>query len=867
MVGIGLISFKPKKVDNNNNNDNDNGEEEKRELVPMTGIDFQIKLMDYSAQVTIRQRFENRESSPIEATYEIVLPRECAVTSFVATVAGQRVSAVVREKEAAKDEYEDGMAAGGSAVLLENDISDDKPDVFRVSVGNLGPQEVATVALTYVTTATANDDGNVEFTLPAAQGKQDIVIAPPRADGKGNNSDNDGNEAERVADGIHLAADIAMGSSIRSVTSPTHKVTFELGASPKEARVTLSEALRGGDDFTLTVTTAEPRVPSARIHRPAAERPQATVMASFFPDLEGACREGSGGDDEGDTGLKEMVFVVDRSGSMSGSKMENAKSTLQLFLRSIPEGTLFNIVCFGSKFSKLFEGGSRALDDETLGLATAHVAGMTANMGGTNLSRPLAAVLAEAPREGVPRLLFVLTDGEVHDREECMRCVREQAKTTRVFTFGIGRDASVALVRGMARAGEGLCELIEDATDMREKVMRQLKRAVRPALTDLSVAWENCGCAVRQAPHILPPLFHGSRLVVYGFAEDADALAAAKGAAVVLRGVLGGTRHFEARVGLEGVAACVGEGPVAQVTKLAAAALIRDLEEGRSYRGKDFAGKDRDSEIVRVSTENGVLSKLTAFVAVTQPRRDAAPAQESMVERPVTIRPYTPPSRFRPGRGPVLFCCNAAPMVGGAAPMMMPRKMRFAPRMMAFGAPMACAAPPPMACAAPMMSKCAAAPMTAACAAPAPMMGGGLKKKGGRAAPKGACDMEVEEECACVAEKASMPVPVTQERIVLEQSANGSWSPEALARLDTAFGDAMGAAPAMGGAAAADTLRRVWSTLVVVAILKHRYAKTEGEWDLLRDKALAWVRKVTKGVDGFDLGAWTKAAEDYVAKK
>ena len=128
------------------------------------------------------------------------------------------------------------------------------------------------------------------------------------------------------------------------------------------------------------------------------------------------------------------------------------------------------------------------------------------------------------------------------------------------------------------------------------------------------------------------------------------------------------------------------------------------------------------------------------------------------------------------------------------------------------------------------------------------------------------CD---DAEMADAAAEAVGPIPLTQERVVLEQSANGSWAPECLARLDPAFADAMAAAPAK---TEDETLRRVWATLVALAILKVRYEKTAAEWELLRDKALAWVRKVTKAAAdaadaGFNIDVWTKAAEDYVSKK
>ena len=107
----------------------------------------------------------------------------------------------------------------------------------------------------------------------------------------------------------------------------------------------------------------------------------------------------------------EMVFLVDRSGSMSGSRISQVRDTLQIFLRSLPEGTLFNIFGFGSKFEKLFPE-SKEYNESTLQTAVQHVEKMTANLGGTNLLSPLQAIFAEKAKEGIPRQLFILTDGK-----------------------------------------------------------------------------------------------------------------------------------------------------------------------------------------------------------------------------------------------------------------------------------------------------------------------------------------------------------------------------------------------------------------------------------------------------------------------
>lgn len=106
----------------------------------------------------------------------------------------------------------------------------------------------------------------------------------------------------------------------------------------------------------------------------------------------------------------EMIFLVDRSGSMSGSRINQVRDTLQIFLRSLPEGTLFNIIGFGTRFDKLFPE-SKEYNENSLQIAVQHVEKMSANLGGTNLLNPLQAIFAEKCKEGIPRQLFVLTDG------------------------------------------------------------------------------------------------------------------------------------------------------------------------------------------------------------------------------------------------------------------------------------------------------------------------------------------------------------------------------------------------------------------------------------------------------------------------
>ncbi len=213
----------------------------------------------------------------------------------------------------------------------------------------------------------------------------------------------------------------------------------------------------------------------------------------------------------------EVFFLIDRSGSMGDSKdgakkrIVQAKEAMSIFLSSLPEGSKFQIIGFGSRYSLLFNNGSQPLNEKTLKQANEHVARLQADMGGTALLEPLEVALEEVASSEFPRIIFVLTDGNVENTEEVLKLVRTQAKTTRCFAIGLGADADEKLVNGLAKAGRGLADFVsDDATgnlSLQTVVVRQLARA-------LEVRWEvmffsclNCFSAdASQAVHQLDRL-------------------------------------------------------------------------------------------------------------------------------------------------------------------------------------------------------------------------------------------------------------------------------------------------------------------------------------------------------------------------
>uniref|UniRef100_A0A3P9LZF8 von Willebrand factor A domain containing 5B1 n=1 Tax=Oryzias latipes TaxID=8090 RepID=A0A3P9LZF8_ORYLA len=216
-----------------------------------------------------------------------------------------------------------------------------------------------------------------------------------------------------------------------------------------------------------------------RLHKDILHNP--VVMLNFCPDLKPICsdlRKVHG----------EFIFLVDRSGSMSGSNINRVKDALVVILKSLMPGCLFNIVSFGSMFKSLF-ASSQSYEEEAVAQACEYVRKMRADMGGTNILPPLTWILQQPMVSGHPRLLFLLTDGAVSDTGRVIEVVRSHARYVRCFTFGIGLNACRRLVHGLAAVSKGTAEYLADGERLQPKMIRTLKKTMSPVLSDISIEW------------------------------------------------------------------------------------------------------------------------------------------------------------------------------------------------------------------------------------------------------------------------------------------------------------------------------------------------------------------------------------------
>ncbi|XP_063487708.1 von Willebrand factor A domain-containing protein 5B1 isoform X6 [Symphalangus syndactylus] len=205
------------------------------------------------------------------------------------------------------------------------------------------------------------------------------------------------------------------------------------------------------------------------------------IMLNFCPDLQSVqpCLRKAHG---------EFIFLIDRSSSMSGISMHRVKDAMLVALKSLMPACLFNIIGFGSTFKSLFPS-SQTYSEESLAMACDDIQRMKADMGGTNILSPLKWVIRQPVHRGHPRLLFLITDGAVNNTGKVLELVRNHAFSTRCYSFGIGPNVCHRLVKGLASVSKGSAEFLMEGERLQTKMVKSLKKAMAPVLSDVTVEW------------------------------------------------------------------------------------------------------------------------------------------------------------------------------------------------------------------------------------------------------------------------------------------------------------------------------------------------------------------------------------------
>uniref|UniRef100_A0A8C6TG48 von Willebrand factor A domain containing 5A n=1 Tax=Neogobius melanostomus TaxID=47308 RepID=A0A8C6TG48_9GOBI len=587
--------------------------------VPLQSVEVQVDVKDHVATVVSTLLYQNKEEKPIEAVFVFPMPSEAAVCHFSAKVGQTLIVAEVKEKKQAREEYDDALSSGQQAFLLEE--SDQSPDIFSMSVGSLPPGESASIRLEYVTELDVQADEALRFCLPA--------VLNPRYQPTGTET---GSVTVTSVPSSLVPYDLTFLARVQSAR-PISKVESNCTMDPLEflsqdqtaASVKLAAGHKFDRDVELLIYYKDTHEPSAVVEAGQASAKAGTlmrdpaVMLSLYPEFPKDIMSSV-------SSSGEFVFLLDRSGSMSGGQIASARDTLLLLLKSLPMGCFFNIYSFGSTFEQIFPE-SVEYKQKTMEEALKTVEMMQADLGGTEILAPLERIYSQSCIPNQPRQLFVFTDGEVGNTKEVINLVKSNSGSHRCFSFGIGEGASTALINGLAKEGGGHAQFITGSDRMQPKVIQSLRFAMQPSVVDISVRWDlpkGVSATVLSPP--LTSIFQGQRSLLYA---QLTGQVLTEGCVTVKYSLAGRPTENKLNFSLKPT-----EDTGLTVHRLAARSLIRSLEQEQGdHRGQIDDAKKK--KIIDLSVQSGVSSSFTAFIAVNKTSGEAI--QGPLLRRDVPV--------------------------------------------------------------------------------------------------------------------------------------------------------------------------------------------------------------------------------------
>lgn len=647
-----------------------------RLCLPLVDVSIDMQVDNSIAKTKLVQTFRNHGSTPIpEAWYSFPLYDGATVTAFRCEVGDDKVlEGKVKPKEEARQEFAKAVQKQEAAALVEEVT----PEVFQTTIGNIAPKTTIRVEITYIEELHTDLGGDgVLVTIPTSVAPR-YGTPPEGSEGKGPSSWFDwagrGESSTPKEPRLEVVITVATSRAEKPIVCRSgHDIKIEYedidqgsedegfedlaapesqpgtGSTSKHATIRMSKKAVMDKDFILFIPSPDENLRrSQAVLAQAADSDHSAVMVTvrpseLFSDLRESMSEFDG----------EVMFLADRSGSMSGTKIEELRNALFVFVKSLPAKCKFNLYSFGSSVSGLWDS-SVPYTEATVQQALDHISTFRANFGGTEILNALKKAVGDRKSaEASSTQVILLTDGEIWQVEETIEFVRmNTAKADgqlRFFSLGLGNRVSHQLIQGIGMLGGGFGEVatVDSAGRWKEAVIRILKGAIMPNSWSYSVSigdgWDEkrldvddvfpkleqkaSGPSFVQAPRNIPLLHHYGQQSVF-FLLDTISDKLPKQVTITASSQYGGTKTATLKV----TRATPNN---TTIHHLAAKAAVRDLE---SQDVPDAISSD----IIRSNAEHlcqtySISSRWASFVAVSHLQ------EQSMDDEYVEVSVYKAP--------------------------------------------------------------------------------------------------------------------------------------------------------------------------------------------------------------------------------
>lgn len=586
---------------------------------PAVASDFDVTVTGPIARTRVTQRFENPADGWVEGVYVFPLPEGAAVDTLKMVVGGRVIIGDVKEKQEAKQIYEDAKAAGQKAALLEQE----RPNLFTNSVANIGPHETVVIQLEYQE-AVAQSGPVSSLRVPLVMGPR-YNPAPEAVLGEGNElvsfkdpvADRDKIEPPvldpRISapvNPVSLTVHLAPGFAPGNIESPYLPVDVKDDGTNRKLITLKDGTVPANRDFAISWQPQPGQEPAVSLFQEKVGND--TYLLSYITPPEAVTTQ--------KRLPREVVFVIDNSGSMGGTSMGQAKASLIYALGRLDPKDTFNVIRFDDTMNSIFPAPVAA-SPENVGIAKHYVGGLEAE-GGTEMIPPLKAALVDPNNMDTTTLrqVIFLTDGDIGNEQEMFNTLTGQRGRSRVFMVGIGSAPNSYLMSRAAELGRGSFTHIGSGEEVEARMRELFAKLENPVATGLAASLDG---AAELTPNPLPDLYRGEPLTLLAKLDGAST-------SMTVKGTLDGKVW---NVSVPVASAVEGSG----IGKLWARRKISDAEVAATTGA--ITPEEADKRILGLSLTHHLVSRMTSLVAIDKTPARPAGAALTRADVPLNL-PY-----------------------------------------------------------------------------------------------------------------------------------------------------------------------------------------------------------------------------------
>ena len=566
-------------------------------LIPTINTAIDIDIQGMIASATVDQMFTNDSNNPIEAVYVFPLPPNAAVNNMTMIIGDRVIQGIMKEKSEAKKVYEKAKREGKRTTLTEQQ----RPNIFTNKVANVMPGDTIVVRLQYVNEL-KYDNGKFRMRFP-------MVVAPRYIDGSrvigysgtGWSYDTDiipdasqitpkvVPEGMRSGNTISLNINLDAGLDINNIISSSHKIIKKKkGKGRYEINLKNNENIPN-KDFVMEYSVKKGKEPKAALFINENKQDNYFMLMAMPPEkTEKKVNIG-----------KEIIFVIDVSGSMRGVSISQAKKGLQYSISQLNNNDLFNIIAYSDSYFSMSQT-SLPVNENTISNAYNFINNLNAS-GGTRALEPLKHAMMMSPIEDKIKMILFITDGDIGYERNVFNVVDSYLGKSRLFSIGIGTAPNGHLLEKVSQKGRGTYTYINNINHVDEKMKELLNKIDMPVLTDIRLDLNN---QAELYPSPLPDLFINEPLIVFGkinsdISGDINSFFSGKTSS--------GYFKVEIPINISRGVKNDGIGDIWARKKMDN--LIDDWHLGN---------RDSKQKIIDLSIKHNLMSKFTSFVAVEE---------------------------------------------------------------------------------------------------------------------------------------------------------------------------------------------------------------------------------------------------------